>query len=83
MDSKLPAQSEPAQAAAAACLVILPFTMVVVGSWASRRFLLAAYVSTHVLQNHLNMRVLIASTENVTSSVYLGNSRSMMITNLM
>ena len=35
------------------------------------------------MQNHKNMRVLIASTDSIIKGVYQGNQRSMMITNLM
>lgn len=33
------------------------------------------------VQNHPNMRILIAGTENITSMLYFGNVKSMLITN--
>ena len=33
------------------------------------------------VQNHANMRVLIAGTENITSMLYFGQQRSMLLTN--
>lgn len=43
--------------------------------------LLAVSLASELLQAHPNFRVVVISTENITASIYVGNNRSMMVTN--
>ncbi|KAK9814016.1 hypothetical protein WJX73_009276 [Symbiochloris irregularis] len=43
--------------------------------------IVAVELAQELLQNHRNMRVLICSTENITSSLYYGAEKSMLLTN--